>query len=136
MYTSERCAVHMRRIFGARLINFPQTWGKQRTHGVWKGHPVHPVLFVFAQKIDQFGMRTVRGWRSAGWQSHSHIRAFCSRTVRSRFMNHSARLCIRCFRPFCTMDLKPYGTTDLRLYGTTDLRPYRFSRRITSQLQN
>ncbi len=24
---------------GARLINFPQTWGEQRTPSAWKGHP-------------------------------------------------------------------------------------------------
>ncbi len=24
-------------VWGARLINFPRTWGEQRTHGAWKG---------------------------------------------------------------------------------------------------
>ncbi len=36
VYTSTlltHCAIRVRRIFGARLINFPQTWGKQRTPG-------------------------------------------------------------------------------------------------------
>ncbi len=83
-------AVRMRRVFGAQLINFPWTWGEQRTSGAWKGHPAHPVLFVFVQKTDKFrfaanGMRTVRGWRTAGSQSHPHIRAFGTPTVRESF---------------------------------------------------
>ncbi len=70
-----------------RLINFPRTWGKQRAPGVWKGHPAHPVLFVFMQKINKFwftatGMRIICGWRNAGSQSHLHIRAFGLRTIR------------------------------------------------------
>ncbi len=61
-----------------------------RTPDVWKGHPAHPVLFVFAQKTDKFwftanGMWAVRGWRSAGLQSHPHIRVLGSRTVHEPF---------------------------------------------------
>ncbi len=70
------------------------------TPDAWKGHAVHPVLFVFAQKTDKFqfvvnGMRTIRGWCSAGLQFRSHIHAFSLRTVREWFTNHSARLCIQ-----------------------------------------
>ncbi len=81
-----RCAVCVRWVFGVRLINFPRTWGEQRTPGAWKRHLVHPVLFVFVQQTDKFqfaanGMRTIRRWCSAGTQSHPHIRAFSSRAV-------------------------------------------------------
>ncbi len=102
VYTSvplTHCAIRMRRVFGARLINFPQTWGEQRTSGALKGHPAHPVLFVFVQKIDKFwfvanGVRTIRWWRSAGSQSHPHICTFGSRTVCKQFVNHLTHSCI------------------------------------------
>ncbi len=92
----------MQRISGVRLINFLQTWGEQSTPGAWNGHLAHPVLFAFAQKINKFwyvanGMRTIRGWRSTSLQSHPHICAFGLQTIRERFANHSARLCIRGF---------------------------------------
>ncbi len=71
------------------VINFPRTWGEQRIPGAWKGHPVHPFLFVFAQKTDKFrftatGMPTVCRRCSAGSQSHPHILWFASglRTIR------------------------------------------------------
>ncbi len=82
---------------GARLINFPQTWGEQRTPGTCNGHPAHPILFVFAQKTDKFrfvaaGIRTICGWRSAGLQSCPY--AFGLRTIREQFANHLACSCI------------------------------------------
>ncbi len=103
VYTSvplTRCAIRMHCVFGARLINFPQTWGEQKTRDEWKGHLVHPVLFVFMQKTDKFrfvvnGMRTIRGQCSTGSQSHPHIRAFDSQTVREWFVNRLARSYIR-----------------------------------------
>ncbi len=57
----------------------------------------------FSQKTDKYwfvanGMRTIRRRRSAGSQSHPHIRAFGLRTVHERFANHSAHSCIRGFR--------------------------------------
>ncbi len=84
----------------AWLINFPRTWGEQRTPSTWKRHPAHPFLFVLAQKSDQFlfaanGMQTIRRWRNKGSQSHLLICAFGSQTVREQFVNHSARSCIR-----------------------------------------
>ncbi len=99
VYTSAtlmRCVVCMRRVSGARLINFPRTRGEQRTPGAWKGHAAHPVLFVFAQKTNKFwfaanGMRTIRRWHSTGSLSHPHIRVFGLRTVCEQFVNHSAR---------------------------------------------
>ncbi len=74
VYTSVQLmhyAVHVRHVFGARLINFPRTSGEQRRPVAWKGHLAHPVLFVFTQKTDkvQFvvnGMQTVRVRRSTG----------------------------------------------------------------------
>ncbi len=76
----------MRHVFGAPLINFPRTWGEQRTPDAWKVYLAHPVLFVFTQKTDKFWfaanrMRTVCGWCSAGLQSHPYIRAFSSQAV-------------------------------------------------------
>ncbi len=76
-------------VFGAPLINFPQTWGEQKMPGAWKGRPAHPVLFVFAQKTNKFqfaanGMRTVQR-RFAVWSTHTRI----------WFANHSACSCIR-----------------------------------------
>ncbi len=55
-----------------------------------KGHPTHPMLFVFAQKTNKFRfavnrVRTVCGQRSAGLQSHPHIRAFGLRVVYEPF---------------------------------------------------
>ncbi len=105
VYTSTpltRCAVRVRRLFGAWLINFPQTRGEQRTPCVWKGHLVHPVLFVFVQKTNKFwfttnGMRIVCGQHSTGLQSRPHIRAFGSWTVCEQFANHLARSCIRLY---------------------------------------
>ncbi len=99
VYTSApltRCALRMWRASSARLINFLRTWGEQRTPGEWKGHPTHPVLFVFALRTDKFlfvanGMRTICGWRCTDLQSRPHICAFGSRTIRERFVNHSAR---------------------------------------------
>ncbi len=48
-----RCVIRMQHVFGARLINFPRTWGEQRTSGAWIGHTSHPVLFVFMQKTEK-----------------------------------------------------------------------------------
>ncbi len=89
-------------LFLCRLINFPQTWGEQRIPGAWKGHPTHPVLFVFAQKTDKFQFVANSMWtgcrrRSAGSQSHPHIRAFGLWTIREQFANHLAHSCIRGF---------------------------------------
>ncbi len=86
MYTRACCTVCVWRISGTQLINFPQTWDEQRRPSAWKGHLAHTVLFVFAQKIDKFwfaanSMQTICGRRSAGLQSHPHIRAFGSRTI-------------------------------------------------------
>ncbi len=83
----------VRRIFGARLINFLQTWGEQRT-------PSASVLFVFTQKTNKFcfvanGMRPVCGWHCAGSQSHPHICIFGLRTIREQFANYSVCSCIR-----------------------------------------
>ncbi len=50
-------AIRVWRVFGTRLINFPRTWGEQRTPGAWKKHPAHPVLFVFAKKLTNFDSR-------------------------------------------------------------------------------
>ncbi len=101
VYTSTpltRCTIHVRDKFGARLINFPQTWGEQRTHGAWKGHPSHPVLFVFTQKTDKFwfvvnGMRTIRGWHSSGSQLCPHIYAFGSQTIRRAHVYETLQHC-------------------------------------------
>ncbi len=87
-----RCAIRVQCVSSAQLINFPWTWGEQRTSGAWKGHSAHPVLFMFAQNTTKFwfaanGMRTVHGWHSVGLQSRPHIRAFG--------LNHSACSCIR-----------------------------------------
>ncbi len=86
VYTSApltRCTVRMRRVFGARLIYFLRTWGEQRTPGAWKGHLAHPVLFVFAQKTNKFWFAgNVCGQRRTGLQSHPHICAFGSQTIR------------------------------------------------------
>ncbi len=92
---------------------------------------MHPVLFVFAQKIDKFWfvvnvMRTVYGWRSTGSQSHPHIHAFGSQTIRKRFVNHSVHLCTRGFRCASAFDkvwhlgivhkMKPYFLPFLPTY--------------------
>ncbi len=100
-----RCAVSVRCISGAWLINFPRTWDEPRTPGAWKGHPAHPVLFVFVQKTDKFwfevnGTRTVHRLRSAGSQCRPHIYSFGSRTVCWRFVNHLAPSCIQGFMLF------------------------------------
>ncbi len=98
-----RCAVCIRHVSGAELINFLRTWGEQRTSGAWKGPPAHPVLSVFAPKTEKFrfaanGMQTVRIKHSKGSQSHPHIRAFGSQTVCEWFANYSAHSYIRGFR--------------------------------------
>ncbi len=103
----------MRSVFAARLINFPRTWGEQRTPGAWKGHPAHPVFFVFTQKTDKFqyaanGMQTIRGWRSIGSQSRPHIRSFGLRTIHKRFANHSACSCIQGFTQHTFVLLKNF----------------------------
>ncbi len=97
----------VRRISSAQLINFHKPEAS-------RGHPAHPVLFVFTQKSDKFwftanGMRTVCGWRSAGLQSHPHIHTFGSQTICEPFgmlvsANHSARSCLRGLR------VQPYNT--------------------------
>ncbi len=79
-------AVRMRRISWGRLINFPQTWGEQRTPGAWKEHPAHSVLFVFTQKTNKYRLRTVQR-RFAVPSTHTRI----------WFANHSTRSCIRGF---------------------------------------
>ncbi len=48
------------------------------------------IPFVFAQKTDKFwftanGMRTIPRWHRASSQSHLHIHAFGSRTIREQF---------------------------------------------------
>ncbi len=94
VYTSApltRCAVCVWRVFGAQLINFPQTWDKQKIPGTWKGHPGHPVLLVFAQKLTNFeSRRMVCELFADGAVLSTHMRIW--------FANHSARLCIRAFR--------------------------------------
>ncbi len=75
-------AVHMRRVFGAWLINLLRTWGEQRTPGAWKGHRRIGFSLCSRKKTTNFSMRTVCRWCSAGLQSHPHIRAFGSRTIR------------------------------------------------------
>ncbi len=62
---------------------------------------MHPILIVFVQKTDKFqftanGMRTTCGWRSAGSQSHPHIRAFGSQTIRcARVCKASDEKCLQ-----------------------------------------
>ncbi len=55
IFHSKTCKALYTRV--AWLINLPWTWGEQRTPGAWKGQPVHPVLFVFAQKPTNFGLQ-------------------------------------------------------------------------------
>ncbi len=100
-----RCAVSVRCISDARIIYFLQTRDEQRTPGAWKGHPAHPVLFVFPQKTDKFrfaanGMRTIHRWSSAGSRSRPHISSLDSRTIHERLVNHLAASCIRGFLLF------------------------------------
>ncbi len=95
--TLMHCTIRMRCVFGAQSINFPRTRGEQSTPGAWKGHPAHPVLFVFVQKTYKFWftvniMQTVLGRRSAGSQYHPHILAFW-------FANHLRVVC----EPFGTL---------------------------------
>ncbi len=67
VYTSApltRCAIRMRRAVKLFSVNL-------RRGGDTQCMEAHLVLFVFAQKTNKFqfavnGMRTVRGWRSAG----------------------------------------------------------------------
>ncbi len=59
----------------------------ERTPSSWKGHPAHPVLFVFTRKTNKFWfavncMWTIYGWRSTVLQSCPHVCSFGSRAVR------------------------------------------------------
>ncbi len=143
MYTSVHSLCTAPFACGVRLINVLQTCGEQRTHGAWKGHPLHPVLFVFVQKNNKFrfsanGMQTIRGWRSAGLQSRPHVRAFSSQTVCEWFANHLAYSYIHGFT--CTRLHHTVAVTKFhKLVSVGAVLPivitHRFSRRITSQQQ-
>ncbi len=92
-----RCAVCVRRVFGARLITFPRTRGERRTPGAWKWHTAHLVLLVFAQKTKKFWFAEwyapfVHGAAQVRNPVHTYVHL-----VRKWFANHSAHSCIRGF---------------------------------------
>ncbi len=101
-----RCAIRVRRIFGARLINFPQSWGEQRTPGTSSS------LCVHAKKRTNIGLwrMVCEPFANGAAQVHSPVHTYAhlvhellvanrlSQTVRERFANHSACSCIRGFR--------------------------------------
>ncbi len=83
-----RCAVRMRSVSGAQLINFLRTWGEQRTPVVWKGHLAHPVFFVFAQKLTNFGL----------WQTVCELFTNGAAQVRSPIYTYTHLVC----KPFAS----------------------------------
>ncbi len=99
VYTSvplTHCAICVRRVSGAWLINFPRTWSEQGTPWCMERTPGASSSLCVCAKFwfATNSMRTVCGWRSAGSQCCPHIRAFGSQTVRK----YSASSCIRGFR--------------------------------------
>ncbi len=113
-----------------RLINFPRTWSEQRTSGAWKGHPAHPVPFVFVQKTDKFwfavnGMRTVRGQRGAGSQFHPYICTFGSQAVREPFgtLMYTRLKMVECRLKGVTMatHITPYWLATVRWLSNANL---------------
>ncbi len=91
---------------GARLINFPQIWGEQRTPGTWKGHLVHPVssLCVCAknQQISVHGE-----W----YANHSRIaqRRFAVSSTHMRIWFFAKHLVGSCIRGLRDVDVDSWG---------------------------
>ncbi len=94
-------AVWVRRVSGLQLINFPQTWGEQRTLVHGKDSRRIQLSLCSWKKPTNFGsQRTVcELFGDDAAQVRSPIHTY-THLVRERFANHSARSCIQGLRNF------------------------------------